>query len=380
MEIKNGPVSFFRLLLGGLQTANKAFGSVVALTIFLVILSALIAGVNIAILYVFGPKMVIFSAIPSYLLACFLSVVFSTAVIQILAAKIEQTGMSFYECFRYSLMPALYFLLSSIILSIPSTAILFGASLTGSNTIVFFVYIALLLAMLPFMFTQHAAALRYEGPISSLRYSWELGTAYYGRILLTLIGLALSFLCLVLAVACIGKAVAPHILAGFMAGKEMLLFTLMQYKLPYVITGLVVISLIYGFILLTFMSVITALFLNLDYCKRATQSREIDVQPMPINQAPVVPVPSEVMVKQSSVSTQTDENVEKHLDQVYSAQEHLAQALEQEEDRMPTLLFDEDMVKQLAASEQELQKQQSKTNNPQQDDGPSSIKMSDKTL
>ena len=106
--------------------------------------------------------------------------------------------------------------------------------------------------------------------------------------------------------------------------------------------------------------------------------------------APVVPEPiqpsdavmPDVMIKQASIRTDADADPDtaRHLDQVYSAQEHLPQSLEQEEDRMPTILFDEEMAKQLAENEERMRLSKEQAAKRKEDDQQQSIKISDKPL
>lgn len=386
MELKNGPLSLFRLILGGFKTANQAFGSALALFIMVVLLSALMMGLAAASGFIFGPRTGLLLQIPVSALVSFFGVVFSTALIKILAAKMEKYGLSASESFSGSVIPSVYFIISSLILAVPAGAVFLGAALTRSAAVILITYAALALALLPFMFIQHAAALRHEGPVSALRYSWELGTSYYIHILLTLLALAGLAVCVVLGVFCALKAFAPQ-LAPFLssANPQMaLLMLMMKFSKIQIITGLVILSFLYGYALLAMQAIITGLFLNLDYSKRAAQSRELDALAAAAAAASAGPVPPpvmpDVMVKQASIRTQSDDSTTRHLDQVYSAQEHLAHALEQEEDRMPTILFDESMAKQLAETEKQMKKHKEQAAKKQDDDGQQSIKMSDKSL
>lgn len=385
MELKNGPISLFKLILGGFKTANQAFGSVLFLFILIILLSALMTGVVMGAGFLFGPKTALVLQIPLSLLLSFFGLVFTTAVIQILGAKIEKNGLSASGSFASSLLPSVYFIISTLILAVPAAVVLAAAAFTRSALVIGLVYAALYFVLLPFIFTQHAAALRHEGPISSLRYSWELGTAYYLHVLLTLLALVGLGVCAVLGVFCLFKALAPQ-MPGFASAQPqmVLLMLMMKFSKIQIITGLVAFSFLYGYALLTFQAVITALFINLDYSKRAAQSRELDAlaeanaaAPIPDAAGGAMP---DVMVKQAAVRTQSDDDTAKQLDQVYSAQEHLARALEQEEDRMPTILFDESMAKQLAETQEQFNKQKEHSAKRKEDDGRDSIKISDKSL
>ena len=142
------------------------------------------------------------------------------------------------------------------------------------------------------------------------------------------------------------------------------------------------VGIVFGlYVLLSIEAIFTALFLNLDYCHRPTKNRESDV-PLAALEAEKVETSketAEVGLVQTSVHTHTDEDTFRHLEQVYDAQEHLHLGKAEEEDRMPTILFDDEMAKQLTKTEENMRQQQQKTNNPT-DNGPESIKISDKPL
>ena len=140
----------------------------------------------------------------------------------------------------------------------------------------------------------------------------------------------------------------------------------------YVLLGAIVFISLYAFLFLVIASITTILFLNLDYCHRQVNSREMDMSltgaALPIDLA------ADVQVKQASVQAHADDAMAHHLDQVYRAQDYLANAIQQEEDRMPTLLFDEEMAKQLADHEAKLKQEKESSKNT--DEEPPSIKIS----
>ena len=385
MDIKNAPISFFSLIFHSLKVANQAFGSILSLFIIFVVLIALVIGAVVGSLFLWGPRYLFILYIPASIFLGFLNFVFMTAIIQILAAKIERRGFSAWEGLTGSIVPSFYFILSSIILGIPVYLLLFAAMLTHSTIVYVLCIVALFFVTLPFTFTLHAAALRDEGPISALRYSWELGSRNYLRILLTVLGLILLMLLFFLALGCAIKAFWPELLVQlpFYLAMPVLLF---QSKITFFVA-----LILFYLICLYFFSVIqciwTGLFLNLDYMSRSSLNRELENA---MANAPVVPEPiqpsdavmPDVMIKQASIRTDADADPDtaRHLDQVYSAQEHLPQSLEQEEDRMPTILFDEEMAKQLAENEERMRLSKEQAAKRKEDDQQQSIKISDKPL
>ena len=391
MELKNGPVSTFKLFFYSLKAANQAFGTVLALAVMIVFFVALLAGICIGISVLlnrpFGLGAI---TLPLPIINTFLQIVFMLASIRILGARFEKAGISAYESFRDAVVPAVYFIISSLILSIiAAAAVFFVLSLFNSSMLMAVGLLAVCLAMLPFCFTQQALILRAEGPISALRYSWELGVRHYVRILLTSILLILFFVFLILALFCILKAVLPAQYAFYLSAQGMpmlalvLPILLMQVPKLYLLLGGFVLFILWLYFVLFAQGVWTGLFLNLDYLDRNAESRELNARAEAAAAAvntPASDVMLDVSVKQASVRTDADPDTARHLDQVYRAQEHLAHALEQEEDRMPTILFDEDMARQLAESEEKMRQSKEAADKRKDDEEPKSIRMSNKSL
>lgn len=394
MELKNGPVSFFKLFFLSLKTVNQAFGSVFFLLICVGLLCALIIALTVGAAFLFGPRIVGLMQIPLSLISSFVQIAAMLAIVALLGAKLEKQGLSPLQALRDSCLPALYLIADSILLSVVAGAVLFVAYFLGSFSAVLVTMFALGLVFLPIVFLQQALALRDEGPLSALHYCFELGKAHYLRILCNLVGLGLVGLLVVLGGICALKAWAPEqftLISGLLATPQTaamapMLLSMQLMQLPKLTLLFVTIggAFVYLFLYMFWQAFITALFLNLDYAHRGTQNRDLDgvvVEEHPAHgPAPVHAVAPEVGVKQASIRAQNAEDFAHHLDKVYDAKEHLAQALEQEEDRMPTILFDEEMAKQLEQAQQEMQKQKEQSAKNKEDNGPQSIKMSDKSL
>jgi len=376
MELKKGPLSIPLIIGCGLKAANQAFGAVIVLFIIVFLINLFAGFISALAMWIFH-KYAIFLQIPLVLVSALIGIMLPLALIKIIASKIEKTGLTAWESLMSSALQAIYFFLSSLILAIPAMLILVGAMLSRSALVVLVAYILLGLAMFPFMFVQHAIALRDEGPVSSLVYSWKLTTAHFGRVFLSIFTILLLFIVGILAIICLIKVFLPQLFIN----PAMLQIQLMMLPKIYVFLGGIVAMALYAFILLSIQAIFTVLFLNLDYCHRQVKTREHDT---PRVKATVGIVDSvvqepEVKVKYASVASEATEDTIQHLEKVYNPQEHVPQILEQEEDRMPTILFDEDMAKQLAEHEQNLQEKKQASNNPDDMDPPS-IKISDKSL
>ena len=185
--------------------------------------------------------------------------------------------------------------------------------------------------------------------------------------------LAVFSLCKALLPAQYAAFASPH---GLTALQTLAPLWLLQQPKLYIILGSIILVLLYLYFCLFVQAVWTGLFLNLDYADRPVQSRELNSQEGFVSQT-VMP---DVSIKQTSVQTSTDEAMTSHMEQVYNAQDHLAQALQEEEDRMPTILFDEDMAKELAENEEKMRRHQEEAAQKKDLDEEKSIKISDKTL
>ncbi len=383
MELRNGPVSIFKIIFYALKVANQTFGTVLGLLILMVVFVALLAGICFGVsTLINSPLGLTAITLPIPLLTAFLEVVFIVASVYILAACFEKRGTSAYESFRDCLVPAVYFIISSLLLAIVFYALLFGLRLLNSSAAMLLGALLLWLLFLPFCFTLQAIVLRNENPISALRYSWDLVTRNYLRMLWNILCLAVLWLFVILAVFSLCKALLPAPYASFASPQGLAtlqviapLWLLQQPKL-YIILGGIILGLVSLYFFLFVQAIWTGLFLNLDYADRPVQSRELNSQEGFASQT-VMP---DVSIKQTSVQTSTDEAMASHMEQVYNAQDHLAQALQEEEDRMPTILFDEDMAKELAENEEKMRRHQEEAAQKKDLDEEKSIKISDKTL
>lgn len=361
MNLRKGPLSVFQLIKVGLVTANRAFGAALGLFVMLVLVSVLIVLVNVGFGMVFGYQPIWLKLITSVINGL-LTTAFWVALIQVLASRMEKTGLSVVEAIQNSLLPSVYWIISSILLMIPVLLLGIAAGFSHSVWVTAVAVILILFLSIPFIFVLPVLALRQEGPIGALQYSWHLGTAHYWRILWTLFVFWLIGMMCILAVACAIKILFPVLFANpGMLQLQAMIWLAQTPKLYLLLFGLLAMGL-YAFLLLVIWAIYTAFFLSLDYCNRQTANREVDVQPLaqkPV--APSIDISPEVVVKQASVATQTDEATNLHLEQVYSAKNYPQQSVLQEEDRMPTILFDEDMAQQLAENERRMQEQKDKS-------------------
>lgn len=382
MELKNGLLPIHKLILGCLKIANQAFGAVLAVFICVILLNLCMWAVVAGAVFVFG-QMGSLLQIPASLLQGFLNMMLMMAIIQLIAAKMEKTGLTIGESLVGSIRPAFYMILSSLIIGIPLVLIIVAASFSKSPLIIGLVILALSFILLPLVFTQTILALRDEGPISAIQYSWHIGTKYYLRILGILLTITAIMIVIILAIVCVLKAFLPQLFVQPQLLQFQLMGLIMGAPKLYLVLGGIVCLLFYGYLIIFGNAIYTAIFLNLDYCERPIHNREMTIHEQQQEIIPVVPavaVTPEIEVKQASVQTQTDEHTDMHLEKVYSANEHAAQFIEQEEDRMPTILFDDEMARQLAENDRQVKERAERAaqQNSSTDDGQESIKMSGK--
>lgn len=382
MEFKKGLLSFTQLIIGALKTANQAFGSVLALYIFVGCLMGLLVAITVGVFFIFSIHPVVW--FPFYIVACLLAAVIgitvSLAVVQLLAAAIEKNGIGIVDSFTSSIVPSVYLIVSSLIFSIPAGLLMAGVYFTHSAIAMILMALALNILAIPFIFVPQALALRGEGPISAILYSWDLFRRHYIKIIATLFSLWVLGGLIVLAIFCALKAFATPQLLMLLMDPNMLPALIMskQVSYPIVIAGGLVCAFLQLYAVLTIQALITLLFLNLDYCHRPVSDIEdIEAVSEEIISTELLP---NVSIKQASVKTQTDENTDHHLEQVYTEEEHLAKAVNAVEDRMPTLYFDKTITQRLDETERQILERQSKQNLKPTDEDNSPIKMSDNTL
>ncbi len=390
MEFKKGHHSILRLICISLKAANQSFGSIIASVLLVALFNVLLYGIVFGVSFL-SPIIGVILNIPVSILSSFVGLVLPMAMILILACKIEKKGISAYDALTSSIMPSLYYIVSAIILSIPPAILLIAASLSKSITVMLLSYLVILLAYLPFMFLQPALVLRQLGPIEALKYSWEMGTKNYLKLLAILFTVLLTAVIAILAIFCLIKAMNPELILSLTTIPAQfwpffITSYLNQIALPLLITGIVILVALYAFVFVFMMAFLTALFLDFDAEFSIFGNRDTD---SPLLQENLAETPEfsqqnpdhhHVSVQHEAVQTElVDEHTSGHLEQVYNPQEHLDRAVDQEEDRMPTILFDEEMMKQLAENERQMRERKERAQQ-QDDDTPDSIKMSDKTL
>lgn len=380
MEIREKQ-SLFSLFAASFSVANRA-GMALAVSIISMLL---ILAIPLAIVVFFSLR----TNVPQFLylifafFALFCFVWLQMACLRIIAAKAEKNNESVPEAFTNTVVPTVYAFIYQLIINIT-----FGVAGVLANLIPILGPLCCMLASIYFgirlMFGPFSIALREQGPISAITYSWQLtsGRFFY------LLGAGLL------------AAVIPMLLAGLIAYGVIVgiplyfadSFSLANLSMGWIIT-FAVLGFFYLLCCLAMFIFIVLVFLNLDYgYNRDTftpvEQEQLNQQTPQVfgpennvlppgagNTVTVKDVP-QVQVLQASVRTDPDNSeLHQHLEKVYQPKpEDIVEYTE--EDRMPTILFDDDMAKQL--EEQRAAWQAKKNEHPHQkgDDDISSIKMS----
>lgn len=352
--------------------------------------------------------------VPNFILKVaniFFSAYFGVVLLRIFGAKAEQTDESVSNAFSASVFPAFYqiafnflygavWVLIGIVFALAFKGnetlsgwmIAFVTRTAGTGTVVAAVLTLLAIAAVPLyigarlLYAPVAIALREQGPVSAIMYSFELTS---GKRVLTALGAMLIIFLLpvaFLAAAAYGGYVAIPL---YFADS----FNLAQLS-PAWIGALIAVGLVYMGIILALPAFLLLVFLNQDYghnrdsftpqAELELASRETQVFGAGNNVLPPgvgnIVRPEDVqgvqVVKSSVRAASEDSITQQHLQQVYQPKpEDLLQYTE-EEDRMPTILFDDDMARQIEQQRQQWQtKQQQDKTQKGEDDAPS-VKMS----
>ena len=134
MDFKKKPFNLFTLWIEAFKLANSTFGSLV-LGCVLFALFYSVACVVLAFLgrLLFGQVLMMLGA---FLMGLFMvyagRCIFPCTVVNLIAARANKEGTSLPQCFSRALLPAFYFLLSSILIGLAALITLWVFKLTKS--------------------------------------------------------------------------------------------------------------------------------------------------------------------------------------------------------------------------------------------------------
>lgn len=372
--------NIFKLLWEGLGLVNRAGTALVIYIIVFVLLN-------------FLPMLLMHFNIPSLFIQLFNLCISSFLVILLwrtLASKADNFGESFSNSITASIIPGVYLLIFNLIIGLFTAIFTFIAipfvHLTHKVGLVL-ISLFSCYVMVRLCFAVPALALREQGPIKAIIYSWEMtrGIKNFFSSLLIIVVCTLLPTLFLLVVGRILYVTIPLYFANS--------FNLAELTAPwYLVFGICFL----GFVITVFWSFASFLlfFLNYDYgenrgsytpepeAQLTSQTTQVfgennNVLPPGLGKIVTQQDVENLTVTKSSVKTVSDENeLKEHLEQVYQPKpEDFIQY--DEEDRMPTILFDDEMAKQIEENRQMWSKKAEKKD-PDSDEGTNtqSIKMS----
>ena len=329
------------------------------------------------------------------------------ALIRLCAAYVEGRMETIPHAFSSSILPFLYLLVLSILLGLALIPLAFlfpiilalVVGLFGflKSSVIFSVLIFFIVALVPLFFVVRlfyvplGIILKEKGPFATIQYSWELtggtNTLYtLGACILTSLFYALPFILMVAAYELIPLYASSLNLAGL--------------PMPVLISLFIVILCLFFFFQLCSYVFYTLVFLHLDSEDSSKQwasapdmhivkKHQPDVQmttddaevtfheeeTIRLNTAQV----QELTVESTAVKTgDSDKHLQEELKKVYKPQSLDKLVQHGDEDRMPTILFDDEMAKNLEENKKMLTPQpQQPQDKPDDDNGEiTSIKIS----
>lgn len=406
MEIREQH-NLIRLFAESFALLNRCGG---ALFVYFLVLAALMAVILLLRL----------SGVPSFLTKIILllpSIYTGVVLLRILGAKAENTGETVSNSFSASVFPTIYFLIYNIALAavlwllgtlsvffISSTpflsrlqetllTVISGTAtastlISGGTALLGMALPFLLIAafLVRFLYGQAAIALREQGPVEALIYSWQLTS---GKKYFTALGAGIiSFLAVPVYSGVVGYALYTLIPLYFADSFNLAALTPAWWG----VFGVLGIG--YFLITLAVPAFLVLVFLNQDYGhnrgsftpqaqlklnSRETQVFGADNNVLPPGAGNVVRPEdvANVEVLKSSVSANAEDGVtQQHLQEVYQPKPEDLVQYSEEEDRMPTILFDDDMARQIEQERTLWENKQKQDKTQKGEDDAPTVKMS----
>ena len=386
--------SLFELLIEGFKVAFRSIGQLIGVFIIACLGAGLYFGAGFFFQMTAAPLGSLpLLAIGGLLLAVFqlfLQSFLAVLTARIFGSKIERLDNGFGESFSNSFVPGIYLMLFIILfyvcigfvgvaavlilrqfgVVVPSTTTLVGLGIIGT---VVFVYITIRLLL----FAPFAIALRGQGPIEAFSYAWDLSRGNFGKLFCALIVGILPLLAYGVVITIVMAVAIPLTMAG-----------VNTHSFPFIAISaiVVVISWWLGAALGAYL---TLLFVDMDQPEvvnsnavseanlLTTQTlHEADLTRIQQNKKEKSKVEVEVLQSTLHSSEMPEDVTTEHLDQVYQpkAEDHLQ--IMEEEDRMPTILFDDEMARELETERTKWSQMPQNQSHKDEDDDSSGIKMS----
>ena len=361
--------SFIGLFAASFNLINRAFGVLLVFFITSVIGGVLLA----ALLWVQVPQWVV--SLLQGVYSAFLGVIF----LKLLAAKAENDNLSLPDAAASSVLPTVYTIILQLIYVFVGIVAAILMAITGAKSspilLIPFILVGLFL-LIRFLFAPFIIAVREQNPIVALITSWQMTGRHFFYVLGAWL---LTLLTPWVFLGAVGYGLYVAIPLYFADS-----FNLAQLSLPW-IGVLVAIGLAFLFVCLAMFAYLILVFLYLDYQDNrgsAPVMPQAQLTPqagpvLPPGAGPALQAAPEMEVVRASVKTHAaDDSIAQHLDQVYQPKpEDVIEYAE--EDRMPTILFDDAMAQQIEQSHAKLEQETNKSkNHPDEGDHNTPIKMS----
>lgn len=378
MDIRE-PHSFISLLFESFNLINRSF------SVLLVFAGCALVGYVLLLALMLVNVHPFFISLLQIIFSSFLAVV----LIRLFAFRAEEDAISLPDIAASSLLPTVYTIILSLMFGVVGLAVGVVSQMLGSFVTALLavpVGLMLLFFSIRLFFAPIIVAAREQNPVAALMSSWQLTN---GRFFYTLGIMFISWLVptLFICLAAYGLYVAIPL---YFADS----FTLTHPSILWICV-LSILLLCWLGIWLSMVAYWVLVFLNLDYRENRTAGMaERVVVDMPQPRMVQSPTPvimqsdtathqphaaQEIQIVRASVKTHaSDDSIEKHLGQVYQpkAQDVVEYT---EEDRMPTILFDDDMARQMEENRRKWEAEKAKSrqrSQPDDEGNTSSIKMS----
>ncbi len=402
MNITQERYSLLELWLESFRVINRCVGKLLGLVLLAVIVAAVMSGSFTWIMHKLQTGYSASTVLPFVGMAIALSLFYNLSwlfgwvlLTRVISDQATQEHLPFYELASSSIIPTLKLLVAGILFAIPLSLVGGLISFLPGGKILSFLFLFAIGITLGvrLIYTFMAIALKEQGPVSGFSYSWKLTKgAYIDTLLMCIVNVltvmlvqALLFLLLYAMYTLIPLKFADSFSLAHLspiwwsAAGVFGIIAFFLYVIPMAFPVLVFIN--RSAVLMDVRSVggeTTFVPLpDLDLTEVPTTSPE-HAQMAQSTGAPSAQHLEEWQVSQSSVNTSDTEvsSLSEHLDKVYKPQqEDVIQYAD--EDRMPTILFDDEMAKQLEENQAKFAPRQKAEDKPEdKDEGPQSIKMS----
>lgn len=423
MNITEKRENLSTLWLYSFSVVNRSVGKLVAVVLFSIFLFLVAMGILVLCFGAAGvlaqlnamalSKTASVGALVVYLLFTLGSNIyglfFVTVCWRVLGAQAEEQPMPLSEAFSSSVIPALYQLGGAVVLAVPMMIVVAIVALLRSPALMALMMLAIFFTVgIRLCYSFISMAVANKGPLEGFVCSWNMtkGKGYVDALLMCLMTFGTVLLMELFFVA-IGYGAFMLIPTHFAQG-----FSFAGLSAGWILAAimLMLIGIFVYFVAITFPVVV---FLNRHALASGLSfERDTTFVPLPnlelpdisdnpahaqqaettvllpkeeVQQALQTPQPAvqpvskkpEVQVTQSSIQTDDTETetLSEHLNQVYTPKpEDIVQY--GDEDRMPTILFDDEMAKQLQENQAQFAKRKKEDSADGKKDGPDSIKMS----